>query len=66
MFNSDFQMTVQNPIPNLLLRPITTGANSLMNQSKSVAITCNLVKAREKCREQGGIPFCFAFYWLKN
>ena len=28
--------------------------------------SCNLLKAREKSRAQGGIGFCFAFHWLKS
>ena len=39
-----------------------------MNQSEFLAITCNLLKAREKSRVQGAIGFGFAFasHWLKN
>ena len=39
-----------------------------MNQSEFLAITCNLLKAREKSRVQGAIGFRFAFasHWLKN
>ena len=37
-----------------------------MNQSKFLAITCNLLKAREKSRVQGAIGFGFASHWLKN
>ena len=59
-------MTVEKPKPKLLLRPITTGANSAMNQSEFLAITCNLRKAREKSRAQGAIGFGFACNWLKN
>ena len=36
--------------PKQLLRPITMGANSVMNQSEFLAITCYLLKAREKSR----------------
>ena len=36
-----------------------------MNQSEFLAITCNLLKAREKSREQGAIGFGFAPHWLK-
>ena len=59
-------MIVEKPNPKLLLRPITTGANSAMNQSEFLAITCNLLKAREKSRVQGGIVSGFAYNWLKN
>ena len=31
-----------------LLQPITTGANSAMNQSEFLAIPCNLLEAKEK------------------
>ena len=41
-------MTVEKTILELLLRPITTGANSTMNQSEFLAITCDLLKAREE------------------
>ena len=37
-----------------------------MNQSEFLAITCNLLKAREKSRAQGAIGFDFASHWLKN
>ena len=40
-------MTVEKPKPKQLLRPITTGAGSAMNQSQFLAIICNLLKARE-------------------
>ena len=63
-------MTVEKPKPKQLLRPITTGANSAMNQSQFLAITCNSLKAREKSRVHGAIGFgfgCgFASHWLKN
>ena len=50
-------MTVETPKPRLLLQPITTRANSAMNQSKFLAITCNLLKTREKSHVQGAIGF---------
>ena len=59
-------MTVEKPKPNQLLRPITTGADSAMNQSQFVAITCNSLEAREKSRVHGAIGFGFASHWLKN
>ena len=37
-----------------------------MNQSKFVAILCNLLKAREKLRAQVAIDFGFPFHWLTN
>ena len=37
-----------------------------MNQSEFLAITCNLLKAREKSRVQNAIGFDFASQWLKN
>ena len=40
-------MTVEKPKPKQLLRPITTEADSAMNQSQFLAITCNLLEARE-------------------
>ena len=40
-------MTVEKPKPKQLDRPITTGANSAMNQSQFLAITCNSLKERE-------------------
>ena len=40
--------------------------NSAMNQSEFLAITCNLLNAREKSRVQGAIGFGFASHWLKN
>ena len=44
---SGFQIGVEKPKPKQLLPPITTGANSAMNQSEFLAVTCNLLKARE-------------------
>ena len=63
---SGFQMIVEKPKPKLSLRPITTGANSAMNQSKSLAITCNLIKAREKSPVHVQSAIGFASNWLKN
>mgnify|MGYP007058674672 CR=1 FL=1 len=59
-------MTVEKPQPKLLLRPITTGTGSAMNQSQFLAIICNSLKAREKSRVHGAIGFGFASHWLKN
>ena len=59
-------MTVEKPKPKQLLRPIATGANSAMNQSQFLAITCNSFKEREKSRVHGAIGFGFASHWLKN
>ena len=59
-------MTVEKPKPKQLLRLITTGADSAMNQSQFLAITCNSLKAREKSRIQGAIAFGFVSHWLKN
>ena len=59
-------MTVEKPKPKQLLRPITTGTNSEMNQSQFLAIICNSLKAREKSRVHGAIGFRFASHWLKN
>ena len=51
-------MTVGKPKPKQLLRPITTGANSAMNQSQFLAII--LLKGRGKSRVHGAIGFGFA------
>ena len=61
-------MTVEKPKPKQLLRPITTGADSAMNQSQFLAITCNSLQAREKSRVHGAIGFGFGFasHRLKN
>ena len=59
-------MTVEKPKPKQLLRPITTGAGSAMNQSQFLAITCNSLEAQEKSRVHGAIGLGFASYWLKN
>ena len=58
-------MTVEKPKSKQLLRPITTGANSAMNQSQFLAITCNSLEVREKSRVHA-IGFGFASHWLKN
>ena len=59
-------MTFETPKPKQLLRPITIGAHSAMNQSQFLAITCNSLKAREKSRVHDAIGFGFASHWLKN
>jgi len=53
-------MTVEKPKPKQLLRPITTGANSATSQSQFLAITYNLLKAREKSPVHGAIGFGYA------
>ena len=55
--SSGFKMTVEKPKPKQLLRPITTGAGSAMNQSQFLPITCNSLEARERSRVQGAIGF---------
>ena len=59
-------MTVVKPKPKQLLPPITTGADSAMNQSQFLAITWNSLQAREKSRVHGAIGFGFASHWLKK
>ena len=61
-------MTLEKPKPKpkQLLRPITTGADSAMNQSQFLAITCNSLKARENSRVHGANGFNFASLWWKN
>ena len=59
-------MTVEKPKPKQLLRPITTGAGSAINQSQFLAITCNSLEAREKSRVHGAIGFACDSHWLKN
>ena len=65
-YKSDFQMTVEKPKPKQLLRPLTTGTNSTMNQSQFLAIICNLLKVQEKSCVRGVIGFGFTSHWLKN
>ena len=55
-------MTLEKPKP----KPITTGANSAMNQSQFLAITCNSLLAQKKSRVHGTVCFAFVFHWLKN
>jgi len=59
-------MIVEKPKPKQVLRPITTGADSAMNQSQFLAITCNSPKAQEKSRVHGANSFDFASRWWKN
>ena len=60
-------MTVEKPKPKQLLQPITTGADSAMNQSQLLAITCNSLKVWGKSHVHGAIiGFGFASHWLKN
>ena len=65
-YRAVFQLTVEKPKPKQLLRPITTGANSAMNHSQFLAITCNSLKVQEKLCVHGAIGFGFASHWLKN
>ena len=51
-------MTVEKLISKLL-RPITTGEDSAMNQSEILGITST-------CSKQGAIGFGIAFHWLKS
>ena len=57
-------MTVEKP--KQLLRPITTAADSAMNQSQFLAISCNSLEARKKSRLHSAIGFAFDSRWLKN
>ena len=59
-------MTVEKPKPKQLVRPITTGTNSSMNQSEFLATTCNSPEAREKSRVHVAIGFVFVSHGLKN
>ena len=59
-------MTIEKPKPKQLLRPITTGADSAMNQSQFLAIPCNSLEAREKSRVHGAVGLGFDSHWLKN
>ena len=59
-------MTVEKPKRKQLLRPITTGADSVMNQSEFLAITCKSLKARKTSRVRGAIAFGFVSHWLEN
>ena len=43
-------------------KPITTGADSVMNQPEFLAINCKSLKAQEKSRVQSAIAFGFAPY----
>ena len=58
-------MTVEKTKPKQLLRPITTAADSAMNQSQFLTIS-NSLEAREKSRVRGAIGFGFDSRWLKN
>ena len=49
-----------------LLRFITVGAISAMNQSECLKISCNLFEAREKSHVRGVIGFSLASHCLKN
>lgn len=59
-------MTVEKPKSKLFLRPITTGANSAMDQSQFPSTACNSLKMREKSRIHGAIGLGFASQWLEN
>ena len=59
-------MTVEKPIPKLLVRPIETRSDSAMNQSEFLPTTCNLLKGWEKSRAQDATGFGFASHWFKS
>ena len=59
-------MTVGKPKAKKLLRLITTGAGSVMNQSQFLAITCNSLVAQEKSCVHGLVGFGFDSHRLKN
>ena len=59
-------MTFEKAKPKQLLLPITIGADSAMNQSQFLAITCNSLEVQEKSRVHGAVGFAFASHWLKN
>ena len=63
-FSNDCRKT-KTKLKQLLL-PITTEADSAMNQSQFLAITCNSLEAREKSRVHGANGFGFDSHWLKN
>ena len=55
-------MTGEKPIPKLLLRPVTRGANSTINRSqflKKLPVTCSK-------RKEGTICFGLASDWLRT
>ena len=66
LFRAVFKWLSKKPKQSWLLRPITTGADSSMNQLQFLAITCNSLKEREKSRVHGAIGFGFDSHWLKN
>ena len=54
-------MTVEKQMAKCLLRPITSGANSTMNQSEYLTITRDLLKAREESAYKVSLLwFCFS------
>ena len=60
-------MTAEKPKPKQLLRPITTGAGSAMNQSQIPSnYLTNSLKAREKSHVHCAIGLGFASRRLKN
>ena len=58
-------MAVEKPKSKQLLRPITTGAGSAMNQSQFLAITSNSLEVQEKSCVHGAVGFGFDAHWLK-
>ena len=53
-------MTVQNPIPKQILRPIKTGTNSAINKSGFLEITCNFAQGAGKIAHTSCDWFCFS------
>ena len=63
------KITVKNSMLKYLLRPITTIANSSINQSEFLAIAYNFLdflRDRNNSRLQRTIVFGFVSHWLKN
>ena len=65
-YSQHSQFSVVSNTQYTILRPITTGANSAMNQSELQTIIHYLLNARENWRVQGAMGFGLAFHWLKN
>ena len=61
-----FSIECRKTKPKQLRWPITTGANSAMNQSEFKANTCNRRQARENTCERGTIGLGFTSHWLRK
>ena len=65
-YKAVLKITAKNSMLKNSLRPITTIANSSINQSEFLAITYNFLRDRNNSPLQRTIGFAFVSHWLNN